>query len=166
MPGIVGLVTKMPRQRAEFELRQMLGVMCHESFYSTGTWVDDELGIYVGWTARGGSFSDAGPLQNEAGDVVLIFSGEEYPAGGTIRRLKQRGHGLGEAEAAYLVHLYEDDPSFPAGLNGLFHGVLTDRRRRIVTIFNDRYGMHRLYCHESKDAVYFAAEAKAILAVR
>ena len=32
-------------------------------------------------------------------------------------------------------------------------------------LFNDRYGMHRIYYHESKDAFYFAAEAKAILAV-
>jgi len=65
-----------------------------------------------------------------------------------------------------LVHLSEEDSSFPAGLNGLFHGLLTDRRRGTAMLFNDRYGMHRVYYHESKDAVYFAAEAKAILAVR
>ena len=162
----MGLVTRMPRRRAESELRQMLGVMRHESFYSTRTWIDDELGIYVGWTAREGSFSDAGPQQNETGDVVLIFSGEEYPAGDTIQRLKERGHRIGDAQSSYIVHLYEEDPSFPAGLNGLFHGVFADRRRRRVALFNDRYGMHRLYFHESTDAVYFAAETKAILAVR
>ena len=144
----------------------MLGVMRHESFYSTRTWIDEELGIYVGWTARQGSFGDAGPLQNETCDVVLMFSGEDYPPGDTIRRLRQRGHLIDGGQSSYIVHLYEDDPSFPAGLNGYFHGVVADRRRRRVTIFNDRYGMHRLYCHESKDAVYFAAEAKAILAVR
>ena len=33
-------------------------------------------------------------------------------------------------------------------------------------LFNDRYGMQRVYYHESKEAFYFAAEAKAILAVR
>src|SRR5262249_3048496 len=32
-------------------------------------------------------------------------------------------------------------------------------------LFNDRYGMHRIYYHEAKDAFYFAVEAKAILAV-
>src|SRR5208282_1514358 len=46
------------------------------------------------------------------------------------------------------------------------HGLLTDRQRRTATLFNDRYGMHRIYYHESKEAFYFAAEAKAILAVR
>ncbi len=33
-------------------------------------------------------------------------------------------------------------------------------------LFNDRYGMHRIYYHQAKEAFYFAAEAKAILAVR
>jgi asparagine synthase (glutamine-hydrolysing) len=33
-------------------------------------------------------------------------------------------------------------------------------------LFNDRYAMHRIYYHESPEAFYFAAEAKAILAVR
>jgi asparagine synthase (glutamine-hydrolysing) len=33
-------------------------------------------------------------------------------------------------------------------------------------LFNDRYGMHRVYYAETGDAFYFAAEAKAILKVR
>ena len=41
-----------------------------------------------------------------------------------------------------------------------------DRNRETALLFNDRYGMHRIYYHQSKDAFYFAAEAKAILAVR
>ena len=37
---------------------------------------------------------------------------------------------------------------------------------KTATLFNDRYGMHRIYYHQAQDAFYFAAEAKAILAVR
>jgi asparagine synthase (glutamine-hydrolysing) len=40
-----------------------------------------------------------------------------------------------------------------------------DRSRQLAMLFNDRFGMHRIYYHESKDAFYFACEAKAILAV-
>ena len=43
-------------------------------------------------------------------------------------------------------------------------GLLVDRSEGTTTLFNDRYGIHRLYYHESADAFYFAAEAKAILA--
>ena len=64
------------------------------------------------------------------------------------------------------MHLYEEDRASPAGLNGRFHGLVADGTHGTTTLFNDRYGMHRIYYHESKDAFYFAAEAKAILAVR
>jgi asparagine synthase (glutamine-hydrolysing) len=166
MPGIVGLITKAQREGAEQQLLAMLGTLRHEPFYVTGTWCDESLGVYVGWAARKDSFSDGMPLSNEAGNVVLVFSGEDHPEPGTSARLKERGHSLSADGPSYLVHLYEEDPSFPEGLNGWFHGLLVDRARKAATLFNDRYGMHRLYYHESKDAFYFAAEAKAILAIR
>src|SRR5260370_4158880 len=116
--------------------------------------------------ARKDFCSDGMALRSERGDVVLVFSGEEFPEAGITQRLKGRGHEFDLAGPSYLVHEYEDEPSFPAGLNGRFHGLLTDRRRGTTALFNDRFGMHRLYYHESKDAFYFDAEAKAILAVR
>jgi asparagine synthase (glutamine-hydrolysing) len=165
MPGIVGLITKRPRQQAEREMQQMVATLCHESFYQSGTWIDESLGIYVGWVARKGSFAGGMPISNEQGDVVLVFSGEEFPEPGTVARLKERGHRLEQAASSYLVHLYEEDTAFPANLNGRFHGLVVDRKRGSATLFNDRYGMHRICYHESKEAFYFAAEAKAILAV-
>src|SRR5438445_2968461 len=166
MPGIVGLITKMPREQAVEQLVPMVESLRHESFYTTGTWIDEVAGVYVGWTARANCFSDGMPLRNERGEVVLAFSGEEFPEPGTPQRLKEQGHELDIEGPSYLVHLYEEDPSFPAGLNGRFHGLLADRKRGTALLFNDRYGMHRIYYHESKEAFYFAAEAKAILAVR
>jgi asparagine synthase (glutamine-hydrolysing) len=166
MPGIVGLITQMPPEQAELELRRMVEAMRHETFYETGTWCDHSLGVYVGWAERERSFSSGMPLANERQNVVLVFSGEEFPDPATTRTLKDRGHKLDEGRPAYLVHLYEDDPAFPAGLNGRFHGLVADTAQGTAMLFNDRYGMHRLYYHQSRDAFYFAAEAKAILAVR
>lgn len=166
MPGIVGLITRMPREMAERELRRMVEAQRHENFYVTGICVDEALGVYVGWVARKDSFSDGMPLRNERGDVVLVFSGEEFPEPGITQHLKKRGHQLEVIGPSYLVHLYEENSSFPASLNGRFHGLLIDRSRRSAVLFNDRYGMHRIYYHEGRDALYFAGEAKAILAVR
>lgn len=166
MPGIVGLVTRMPRRQAWTQLLRMVETLQHEDFYVSGTWEDESLGVYVGWVAQKNSFSDGMPLRNERGDVTLIFSGEEFPESWTEQRLKDSGHRIDPGEPSYLVHLSEVDPNFPASLNGRFHGLLTDRTRGYTMLFNDRYGMHRIYYHSSKDAFYFAAEAKAILAVR
>jgi asparagine synthase (glutamine-hydrolysing) len=166
MPGIVGLITRLPRQEAEAQLNRMVESIRHESFYDTGTWIDESLGIYVGWAVIGDSFCDRIPVQNEKGDVVLFFSGEDFPEPGTAEGLKKRGHSFTAGGPDYLVHQYEDDPSFLARLNGRFQGLLIDRRQGTATLFNDRYGMHRLYYHEGRDAFYFSPEAKAILAVR
>ncbi len=159
-------MTKMPREWAEPQLLRMVEALRHESFYNVGTWVDESLGIYLGWVARKNSFSDGMPLRNETGDVTLVISGEEFPEPGTAARLKGRGHVLETKGPSYLVHQYEENPSFLAGLNGRIHGFLVDRNRKTGTLFNDRFGMHRIYFHESTEAFYFAAEAKAILAVR
>ena len=92
MPGIFGLITKMPRAWAEPQLLRMLKVLRHESFYETGTWIDEQSGVYVGWTARENSFSAGMPLRNERGEVVLVFAGEEYSDPATVRQLREKGH--------------------------------------------------------------------------
>jgi asparagine synthase (glutamine-hydrolysing) len=166
MPGIVGLVTKKHRHEAEAELLRMVEAIRHESFYRTGTWIDEALGVYVGWVVRKGSFADGMPLHNEGRDVTLVFSGEDYPPPETYPRLRERGHSVAAEGPSYLVHLYEEEPDFPAGLNGVFHGLVSDRTRGTAVLFNDRCGMHRICYHHGRDAFYFAAEAKAILAVR
>jgi asparagine synthase (glutamine-hydrolysing) len=166
VPGIVGLITKIPRQCAEEQLVAMLGTLCHEPFYVTGTWIDESLGVYVGWVARKGSFSDRMPLADSQGNVVLVFSGEDHPEPGTPTKLKDQGHMAQPDGPSYLVQLCEEDATFPAGLNGWFQGLVADLARQKAILFNDRFGMHRLYYHESKEAFYFAPEAKAILAVR
>ncbi len=167
MPGIVGLITRKPRQWAEEQLARMVKPLLHEPFYTTGTWTNESLGVYVGWVARENSFSDAMPIRNEKNDVVLVFAGEDYPEPGTARRLKERGHGCEDRGPSYLVHLYEEDPcSFFANLNGRFQGLLADSARGTATLFNDRFGLQRIYVHEAAEACYFSAEAKAILAVR
>lgn len=166
MPGIVGLITRLPREVAEAQVRQMVNAMRQDHLDVAGICSDASLGVYVGWVARKGSFSASMPLENERGDRTLIFSGEEFPNRGTARSLKEKGHVFQEEGADYLVHLSEEDASFPAGLNGMFQGLLIDRKSERAVLFNDRYGMHRVYYHQAKDGFYFAAEAKSILAVR
>jgi asparagine synthase (glutamine-hydrolysing) len=166
LPGIVGMITNRPRASAERELCQMLEPLRHESFYTAGTWSDPAQGVYVGWVAREASFAAAMPLKNELGDITLVFSGEEFREPDTIEVLRAAGHAVETNGPNYLVHRYEEEPDFPKRLNGRFHGLVADRARGTVMLFNDRYGLQRIYYHEAKDGFYFAAEAKAILKVR
>ncbi len=166
MPGLVGLITRMPPERAEAELLRMVASLCHESWYVSGTWKDETLGIYIGWMLRSEAAARRMPIYNERRDLVLAFSGEEFPEPGIGESLRDRGHAGDFDGHSYLVHLAEEDEDFLEVVNGRFQGVLADRNRQTVTLFNDRFGVDRIYYHEAKDAFYFAAEAKAILAVR
>jgi len=163
VPGIVGLITRIPRERAEEKLAAMVGALRHESFYITGTWSDEQLGVYCGWVARAGSFSANMPLSDPGGEAVLVFSGEDYSGCATSASKVVRSGT--QNDAGYLLQRRHDDHAFPASLNGRFQGLLADRVRGYALLFNDRFGMHRLYYHESADVFYFAAEAKAVLAV-
>src|SRR5260370_35094608 len=97
------------------------------------------------------------PLRSERGDVTLVFSGEEFAEPATARRLKEKGHALKREGPSYLIHLYEEDPAFLTSLNGRFQGLPADRNLETSTLFNDRYGMHRIYYHQPSEAFYLAA---------
>lgn len=144
----------------------MLRSICHERFYETGFWQDQALGICVGWTTLGGVAAQRQPILDEEGDISLILSGECYgdrPIDAVAITSNKSGNSDGSAGSdGFLPAVAEN----LAELNGVFHGVVVDRKLGQVLLFNDRYGMHRLFYHESEDAFYFGSEAKAILAVR
>ena len=76
------------------------------------------------------------------------------------------GHEFSSDDASYLVHLYEEMGSgFFEKLNGWFSGVLLDLRDQKFILFNDRYGINRLYYHENAGGFYFSSEAKALLKI-
>src|SRR5438045_8681651 len=50
-------------------------------------------------------------------------------------------------------------------LNCWFSGVLLDLREQKFVLFNDRYGVNRLYYHEDAHGFYFSSEAKALLKI-
>ena len=165
MPGIVGLITKLGRSYAEPQLKRMCEAMRHESFYETGTWMDESLGVYVGWVSRKGS-DPSNPLTSDSGNSVLVFSGEDFSRADAERVASTNGHAKSEVRGKYLVDLAEKEAKFPAELNGRFQGLLVRRSEGTAKLFNDRWGLTRVYYHEAKEGFYFAAEAKALLAAR
>lgn len=166
MPGLVGLQTNMPRSWAEPQLKRMVESLQHERFYVSGTWVDESLGLYFGWVAKKHTFPDNMPITGDQGNLTLIFSGQDFSGSQSIQ------DGISSTEqhtrnaSVHLARCAESEADFLRSLNGRFHGLLADRKRRTATLFNDRYGMHRVYYYEAKEGFYFGAEAKAILEVR
>src|SRR5256886_6410427 len=166
MPGIVGIISQRPSEQYSDLVKSMAKCLMHESFYTDGTYINEELGLWLGWVNHEGSFSDCLPIWNEKKDICLLFSGEDFADQADIDSLRIRGHEFGPNDASYLVHLYEEmGCEFLEQLNGWFSGVLLDFRGQKVVLFNDRYGVNRLYYHEHASGFYFSSEAKSLLKI-
>ena len=166
MPGLVGLITRLPKESCERKLNSMIGTIRHEAFYNHGRYVDPEMFAHVGWTCHERSFADCMPIVNEKRDIIMFLAGEVFSPSDQISKLRRKGHEFSQGDAGYLVHLYEErDDKFFRDLNGCFSGFLIDRRQKKLFLFNDRFGMHRVFIHPGKDIFFFSSEAKALLAV-
>lgn len=161
MPGITGFIART--ENPGLVLDQMVGTMLHDPSYKSGSVHFAQFDLSVGWINHPKSFSDGLPFWNENRDICLIFSGEEFSEPAEIENLKRAGHQV-DSTASYLVHLYEEKGSrFFESLNGTFSGLIIDLREQKVVLFNDRYGLGRIYFHESAEGFFFASEAKALL---
>jgi asparagine synthase (glutamine-hydrolysing) len=164
MPGIAGIISNAGVGQADVE--RMLRCMMHEPSYRSGTYANEELGLCAGWVSHAGSFSDCMPLWNGRRDVCLIFSGEDFGGPGDGARAGMQADEPAAGNGGHLIRLYEAmGLSFIEKLNGWFGGLLIDLRKKIAVLFNDRYGLHRIYYHEGPEHLYFASEAKALLQV-
>lgn len=166
MPGIVGIISKNPNEKNKSDVQGMVKTMLHEQFYVSGTYDDDRLHAHVGWIVHEGSFSDCMPVLNEKKNIALIYQGENFTDKQTFDQLKSKNHKFDNSNASYLIHLYEEyGIDFLKLLNGWFTGVIIDTVASKIILFNDIYGMQKIFYYEGKDAFYFASEAKALLKV-
>jgi len=165
MPGIVGIISQRPSDECQRLVNSMVGAMEYEAFYDSGTHSIPKLGIYTGWVAHEDSFAASQAFFNEQRDIVLVMAGECYVDPETRNSLTRKGHRL-ENSDDWLVHLYEEDgDQFFEKLNGLFSGLLIDKRQKKAVLFNDRYRIERIYYYEEDGDFYFASEAKALLRI-
>lgn len=166
MPGIAGIVGTGSRCENEHALTLMVNCMMHEPFYVSGTYINEEFGLWLGFVNQEGSFADCLPIWNEKRDICILFSGEDFTDQTDIDVLRRHGHEFGSEDASYLVHLYEEmGCEFLGKLNGWFSGVLVDFREQKCVLFNDRYGVNRIYYHEDARSFYFSSEAKSLLKI-
>lgn len=164
MPGIAGVVSHEPGADHSETVGLMLRTMMHEPFYTSGCCCAPNLGVWAGWVAHEGSFAATESTAGAGRDVTLVFAGECFHDGASEALPDRSQEGLGSGGS--LLRLYDRaGDNWVSALNGLFSGLVVDRRRKIATLFNDRYGFERVYVHESAHATYFASEAKALLRV-
>ena len=107
------------------------------------------------------------PLRNEDGTVVAAQNGELYNFPIVRPALLERGHHLvTRTDTELLPHLWEEvGEQLPEHIDGMFAVALWDERQQLGLLARDRMGKKPLYYWHHRDALYFASELKALLAV-
>jgi asparagine synthase (glutamine-hydrolysing) len=107
----------------------------------------------------------AQPLQNEDGELKLVFNGEIYNHRSLRRRLEKHGHTFTtRSDGEVIVHLYEDvGPDCVHALHGMFAFALLDGSRLLLA--RDRLGIKPLYYATANNGrlFVFGSEIKALL---
>lgn len=167
MPGLVGIIGKGPGGERRRELHRMLACMHNKNALSSGEYVDEEKGVYVGWTCHADSYADCLPIADASREMIMFFAGEHFSMDAGEAAPFTKGHGCPVDKAAALLPLYrQKGNAFFASLNGFFHGLIIDNPKGSIILFNDRFGMQRLYYYEEPEGFYFASEAKSLLTIR
>lgn len=157
MPGIAGVIGRGVSVDSESVVARMIERMRHESSYVDRIKYMAECQACVGWLAHPNSFASRASASSGRG-LELAFSGECFNVSGSHNDTNEPGS---------LLEAYRrKGSSFVRDLNGLFSGVLLDSKSELALLFTDRYASERLYYHWADDVLYFASEAKALLAVR
>jgi asparagine synthase (glutamine-hydrolysing) len=153
LPGIAGVIGSGVAVDSESVVAQMIAIMRHEPTYVDRIQLVPSCQACVGWVAHPDSF--ASHASGSSGDgIELAFAGECFGVSGSTKA------------SAYLLDAYRRvGPSFVGDLNGLFSGMLLDSKARRALLFVDRYASERIYYHQANGLLYFASEAKALLAV-
>ncbi len=161
MPGVAGLISRRPAEECLRTVERMIATMRHRPDYVEGMHASADIGVYAAWSAHPGSFAEQASRQTAPG-VRLAFSGECWRDGDT----SPAGAPHRQGGAGWLVESYRAQGApFLAHCAGAFSGVLIDEDARSAWIFTDRFPAERIYVHEADDQLFFASEAKAILAV-
>ncbi len=164
MPGIVVIIDKTAVSTLQAPLAQMMAAMSTDGPYEQRTVLAPALGLAAGWVGLRDGHNGPGVYSDPQRDTVILLSGECFPAasGSGIRASTE---GADHSMHWLLEEYNKVGEQCLRRSDGLFAGVLIDKREKKTLVFNDRYGMERVYFHEARDFFYFASEAKALLRV-
>lgn len=170
MCGIIGQINfKKERPMDEAELIARRDQMRHRGPDDAGIYIDGRVGLgFRRLSIIDLSEAGAQPMSNEDGSVRLIFNGEFYNYREHRQELIKRGHRFkSESDSEVIIHLYEEEGiDCLKKINGMFALSIYDRKRQLLFLARDRFGVKPLYYHQGTAGLSFASEIKAIVADR
>lgn len=130
---------------------------------STGVARSEQPPAEFAWSKK--NYENACVAWNDARDIGLIFVGEDFDADAKVSRARSRGANCSDDVSCLLASYEELGVGFLSQINGRFAGLVIDHRAGALHLFNDRFGLNRVYVHESARGLLISTQARSILAV-
>jgi asparagine synthase (glutamine-hydrolysing) len=156
-------------QKVQTPVEKRLAAMCqavvHRGPDDSGIFVDGEVGLGMRRLSIIDVEGGHQPLQNETGDITVVFNGEIYNYKTLRRDLQQKGHQFRtKTDTETIVHAYEEyGVDCVQRFNGIFAFALWDAKARRLFLARDRIGVKPLYYARQQGGIAFASEIKSLL---
>ncbi len=163
--GIAGSVAAAAEVRSTLE--RMISTLDHRGPDGRGFLVEPGIGLAHARLSIIDLVSGDQPIHNPLKTVWTVFNGEIFNYVELRAALERDGATFyTHSDTEVIVHLYDRyGDRFVDHLNGQFAIALWDRTRQRLVLARDRAGIRPLYYARAGDALYFASEMKALLAV-
>lgn len=172
MCGIVGYWNPdgVDPSEARYTLTAMTAVIRHRGPDDSGSWIDAEAGVALGFRRLSViDLSSAGnqPMASSSGRFVIVFNGEIYNFQQLRTELVELGASFrGRSDTEVLLAGIEAWGVHRAlqRFNGMFAFALWDRRDRVLHLARDRAGEKPLYYGWHGKTLLFGSELKGLRA--
>lgn len=167
MCGIIGIASQSPINERQLLIAQ------RDTMYHRGP---DDAGIWWSNDGRVGlahrrlailDLSPAGhqPMQDETGDLSIVFNGEIYNFKDLRRELEAKGYTFrSNSDTEVILEAYRAwGLDCLTHFNGMFAFGIYDAEQRRIFLARDRAGEKPLFYRSKNGSLYFASELKALM---
>ena len=146
-------------------LTNMMNRIIHRGPDQAGQFTQD--GINLGFRRLSIIDLDYGhqPMQDETGDVVVVFNGEIYNYKDIRKELIAKGYSFSNnSDTECLIHGYKEyGEDLVNHLRGMFAFVIWDKKNKKIFGARDHFGIKPFYYAVIDNELIFASEIKSIL---
>ncbi|PIS15719.1 asparagine synthase (glutamine-hydrolyzing) [Candidatus Roizmanbacteria bacterium CG09_land_8_20_14_0_10_41_9] len=147
-------------------IREVSQQLIHRGPDGEGFYIDDVVSLLNRRLAIIDITGGDQPIYNEDKSIVVVYNGEIYNYQFLRRELESSGHKFStHSDTEVIVHGYEEwgNQCFNK-FNGMFAIALYDKKRSILILARDHFGIKPLYYAKlSKDSLFFSSEIKPII---
>ena len=172
MCGIAGVIVKdKAKVRRDGQgisdlVRQMLSRIAHRGREEADVFSEANVSIGCCRLPIVDRYNGQQPMQNEDGDVIVVFNGEIYNFSSLRESLANAGHKfVTNCDSEVIPHLFEDcrgqSSKLHDDLYGMYAIAIYDRQNQRLVLSRDHVGKKPLYLLETQDLFAFASEVKA-----